>query len=92
MLVTVLIPYVRKIYVYCRDNDLCLDLLQAVAFSYWAHALGMEGDFKVQPEALKALGVAVLIGVSYLIQAYYQDILVSRAFLLLHGRLVNKSK
>ena len=72
--------------------DLRIDLLQPVAFSYFAQALGMQGDFRVQPEALKALGVAVLIGVSYLMQAYYQDMLVSRAFLMLHGRCVRRSK
>ena len=73
-------------------HNIHVDLLQPVAFSYFAHALGMRGDFRVQPEVLKALGVAVLIGVSYLIQAYYQDMLMSRAFLMLYGRCILRSK
>lgn len=93
LLVTVPIPFVRKYALLTLTAmTFFVDLLQPVALSYWAHALGMRGDFRVQPEAFKAFGIAILIGVSYLVQAYYQDTLVSRVFLVLHERFFQRSE
>lgn len=56
-------------------------LLQPVAFGWYAHLLGMRSYFAQQNEGLKFVGISILFAFCFLIQYFYQDILISKLYI-----------